>query len=221
MNKKNKYDQSNLIADEGKANLITGIEEGARNEANELIESARKIKEERFAWKESQVASILEDARRKAAEQVDLVRKNSLSLISVETNRLMLKVRDTAIKKAFELAEKKMVSFVNTKEYPEILKRWISEAAIGLSAPEGDVNASADEKKLINDKMLREIESEVKRLSGINIKLSLSKENPLMGQGIVLSSGDKRTAFNNQIYTRLLRSQFEIRKLVYRELFGE
>jgi len=221
MSKKIKNSQSNLIADQGKVNLMTGIEEEAKSEASILIENAEKSKHERQAWRDSQVTSILESARQKAAVQVELSRKSAASLISVESKRLDLKVRDAAIKRSFELTEKKMLSLINSKEYPDFLKKWIIEAIIGLSASDGEVNASKDEKKIITDRMLRDIEADVKRISGIVVRLSMSKENPIASQGIVVNSTDKRTAFNNQIYTRLLRSQFEIRKLIYKELFGE
>ena len=41
----------------------------------------------------------------------------------------------------------------------------------------------------------------------------------LQAQGVVLTAADGRTAFNNQVPTRMLRRQREIRKLIYDVLF--
>ncbi len=50
-------------------------------------------------------------------------------------------------------------------------------------------------------------------LTGGKISIKKSDENPLFAQGIVLTSINHKTAFNNQVPTRLLRYQSEMRKL--------
>ena len=56
-------------------------------------------------------------------------------------------------------------------------------------------------------------------MTGRDVTLELADESPTAGQGIVLRAADGRVQFNNQIATRLLRYQSEIRKIVYGELF--
>jgi vacuolar-type H+-ATPase subunit E/Vma4 len=53
------------------------------------------------------------------------------------------------------------------------------------------------------------------------VKLTLSAAPPLKSQGVVLTALDGRTAFNNQVKTRLQRSQRQIRTLIYDALFTD
>ena len=57
--------------------------------------------------------------------------------------------------------------------------------------------------------------------TGRQINLQLSKELPLKSQGVVLTAADGRTAFNNQIRTRMLRKEREIRMTIYDTLFTD
>jgi len=51
--------------------------------------------------------------------------------------------------------------------------------------------------------------------------LILSEEEPLKSQGVVLTAADGRTAFNNQVKTRILRHKREIQTLIYNALFTD
>jgi ATP-dependent protease HslVU (ClpYQ) peptidase subunit len=42
----------------------------------------------------------------------------------------------------------------------------------------------------------------------------------LKSQGIVLTAADGRTAFNNQVRTRMLRNQRKIRTLIYNKILA-
>jgi len=94
----------------------------------------------------------------------------------------------------------------------------VVEAAIGLGADEAEVNASPDELRLIDAAFLKEARDKVKELVLRKVTVTRSASTPLLLQGIVMSSADGRTAYNNQIRTRLLRNQSAIRKLIYERL---
>ena len=64
-------------------------------------------------------------------------------------------------------------------------------------------------------------EKRIKKILGFGVVLKVSEEQPLHAQGVVLTAQDGRTAFNNQIHTRMLRKQREIRKHIYDNLFTE
>jgi len=72
----------------------------------------------------------------------------------------------------------------------------------------------------MTDSFLKETEKKYNALTGGNIRLKKTDKNPLFAQGIVLSSTDNRTAFNNQVPTRLMRYQTQIRKIIYKEYFA-
>jgi vacuolar-type H+-ATPase subunit E/Vma4 len=88
------------------------------------------------------------------------------------------------------------------------------EAAIGLGAPEASVNASAAERRQIDEQLLREARDKVEALTGRKVALTVAEGDPLIPQGVVLTAADGRVEFNNQVATRLLRRQSEIRKTI-------
>jgi vacuolar-type H+-ATPase subunit E/Vma4 len=51
------------------------------------------------------------------------------------------------------------------------------------------------------------------------VRLARATGDPLPGQGVVLLGREGRLAYNNQVATRLLRRQTEIRKLIYDTLW--
>jgi vacuolar-type H+-ATPase subunit E/Vma4 len=221
MSKTNDKNKQVIEINTGKSALIGGIEDDAKKEAASILAAAEKAKEERILARDKQVATILGDAKAKAKAQAEMIAKNNASLISVETKRKALRMQEQIIGEILEEAQKKIGTLVTSADYANTLKSWIVEGAAGIFAEAASVNASANEKPKITAKLLRESETEAERLSGRKIALSLSDAQPLANLGITVTSSDGKTAFNNQVHTRLLRYQAEIRKLIYRELFGE
>jgi vacuolar-type H+-ATPase subunit E/Vma4 len=221
MSKKNKNENSQAPDDEGKQKLIQGIEDEAKAEAATVIEAAEKAKADRLALKETQVKQVIADAEKKAAEQVRAIERNAASLITVDSKRLSLRVRERIISAILERLQEKMAALIGTKEYTAMLRNWIVEAIIGLGVSSGSINASTAERKLITDDLLRSAIGDVEKFTGRKTIYTLFPGDPLIAQGITATSEDGRTAFNNQVHTRILRHQSEIRKLIYDELFQE
>lgn len=201
--------------------LIKGIENDARNEAQSIIAAAEEIAANRRTSGKLQLDSIMKEAQENAKQRVIEIKRNNGSTIVMETRRLHLKVRDQIINQILKLVKEGLRKMAGTPEYTAVLQDWIMEAAIGLNLDRASVNASEIERDRIDGQTLKRAEKELKALTGREIRLEIASEPPLPGQGIVLTSPDKRIAFNNQVATRLLRYQSEIRKMISRELFNE
>jgi vacuolar-type H+-ATPase subunit E/Vma4 len=195
--------------------LIEGIAQDAQAEARRLVEEAEKAVAERRAASARQASEILEEARRKAGEQAGGLKRQAASTAKMEAKRIALRVREQAVKDVLEQARAKLEQMIGSPEYREILLGWIVEAAIGLGQPEAAVNASAPELPLLDQGLLAEAERRVQALGGRAVRLSRLEGEPLAGQGVVLVGRGGRLAYNNQVSTRLLRRQTEIRKMIY------
>ena len=204
--------------DKEKAALISGIEADARAEEEKIIKEAEAQAAEKRKHSEKKIESLLNDARKKAEEQAETVRKKIISAAEREVKRCSMRVRDSVMRDIMDRAEKKLSSMTGDEKYRSILVNWITEAAIGLSADSARINASKEERALINDRMLSEIARRIKKQTGKQTSLTLSDAKPLQSQGVVLTAADGRTAFNNQVRTRMSRKQREIRSLIYNTL---
>jgi len=116
-------------------------------------------------------------------------------------------------------AEKALSKAMGQAGYRDTLRRWIVEAAIGLSSEAATVNASMLELPLIDEALLREAEAEVLATTGKATRLSRLDGDPLPGQGVYLVAEGGRLAYDNTIATRLERGRTEIRKRIYKALF--
>ncbi len=204
-----------------KEELIKGIEQDAMAEARRLIQEAEKDVKDRMAAADSQVTYVLQEAEKKAQAQVQAIERMNRSTVHVETRRIALKKRGEILKEIIDRVEKRLAESIGGKGYKELLVDWIVEAAIGLNADRAVINASKKERPLIDREVLRAAEAKIEAFINKKVELSVSGEEEPLAQGVILFTRDKTMAFNNQIPTRLLRYQSEIRKLIFEELFKE
>jgi vacuolar-type H+-ATPase subunit E/Vma4 len=222
---------------EAAGELIAGIDADARAESERLLKEAHKAARERVEAAEAQSERLLEEARTKSEAQAENVRARMRSSMRMEQKRATLKVREEALRGVLQAARNRLAALAAPRrsskgadtdppgggeapgaDYRQILLGWIVEAAIGINVPEAEVNVSQEERRVLDDKLLREAERTVKELTGRKVTLKAAEGNPLVGQGVVLRSADGRLEFNNQVSTRLLRLQSEIRKIVFEAL---
>ena len=203
-----------------RSELISGITLDAKQEAKRIIEDAEKTAADKQMSKEMQIKSIDRDTAKKIEQQVSVIEKNSASAISVEKKRVVLKIREKVINNVVEKVRDIIGEIGKSKDYPEILRGWILDAAIGLGEEEAVINGSAKELEILSDSFLRETEKRYFDLTCGKIHIVKSDKNPLFAQGVVLTSMNSKTAFNNQVPTRLLRYQAEMRKTIHKEFFA-
>lgn len=207
--------------EKGKALLISGIETDAREEEKEIIADAEKKADEKLKYTEKKIESMLEDARKDADEQARTVKKKIISGAEFEIKRRSLRMRSVLMRDITERVEKKLAQMVGDSEYRAVLIDWIMEAAIGLDSESAQVNASEKERELIDAELLAEVTKRLLEHFGRQVTLSLPDSEPLKSQGVVLTAADGHTAFNNQVTTRMLRRQRDIRTLIYNALFAD
>ena len=144
-----------------------------------------------------------------------------LSGVKLELKRQSLNVRGEVMRDIMNTVEHRLSLMVSDSNYRSILSDWITEAAIGLDEDSAQINASEKELAYINDQLIAEVTERVRQKTGRGISLKLSNEPPLKSQGAILTADDGRTAFNNQVKTRILRKEREIRMAIYNALFTD
>ena len=205
---------------EDRSELIAGIRRDAEAEAERIIGDAEKTAADKMQAKEMQIKSIERDAAKKIDRQINVIEKNSISSIKVEKKRIALQIREKLINSVIDKVRDKIRAKADSEDYKEILKGWILEAAVGLGEKEVEVNGSKRELDIMTDSYIKDVEKRYHDLTGGKIKIIRTDENPLFAQGIVLTSINHKTAFNNQVPTRLLRYQSEMRKTIHSEFFA-
>ena len=196
------------------ADLIDGIARDAGAEAEKITADAQKAAEDRIRAAEEQARAVVQQAESKAEEQAERIRAQSASALRMERRRMDLKLQEQVVQEVLKRVRQRLAEMVETPEYRQVLLAWIVEGVIGLDVARAEVNASAAERKQIDKRLLQDAQNRVTELSGKKVSLTLADGDPLIPQGVVLKTADGRVEFNNQVSTRLLRQQSEIRKVI-------
>jgi vacuolar-type H+-ATPase subunit E/Vma4 len=200
--------------------LVSGMEQEAQQEADKVIARAQKESERKILYAERQVESILNEATERAETQAEKIRQQALSGVTVEAKRRSMNIQEDMYREILHRAVSRLEILTDTDGYREVLIGYIVEAAVGLDVPAARVNATEHERKMISKALLGEAERKVKKITSKNVRLTLSGEPPLKKQGVVLTSEDNRTAYDNRIETRLMRKALEIRQHIQERLFA-
>lgn len=204
-----------------KAALILDIETDARTEAEGIIKEAEVLAGEKREYTARQVESLLNEARLQARERAQVIRNEAIRKAEREAKRRLMCLRATIVQDVMDRVEKRLAAMIHEADYRAALVNWIAEAAVGLGTGSAEVNASAEERPLIDERMLSQAAEKVRAEAGEEVTLTLSAAPPLSAQGIVLTAADGRTAFNNQVKTRIRRSSDRIHMLIHDGLFAD
>ncbi len=207
--------------EQDKTALISGIEQDAHREAETILKEAEQLAHERRVNAEQQIASILKDAENKAAAQIKTMEKKLLSGIDIEIKRNTMHIRDILLKEILEAVEKNLTQMASGPSWRSTLLNWAVEATVGLGASSAEINASAAERALLDKAFCTEAETRAGKIIGQTVSLIVSDKPPLLLPGIVVTADTGKTAFNNQIHTRLVRKMREIRHHIYKTMFPE
>jgi vacuolar-type H+-ATPase subunit E/Vma4 len=201
--------------------IISGIEADALNEEKQIIREAEEQAAEKREYNRKKIESLLDDAQKEASQQADKVKKKIASSVELELKRRSLNVRGEVMRDIIGKVENKFASIMDNENYRAILTGWIIEAAIGLNAQSATINASEKELAFIDNQMISKVCEKVREKTGKQIALQISHAPALKNQGVVLTADDGRTAFNNQVRTRMSRKEREIRMEIYDTLFTD
>jgi vacuolar-type H+-ATPase subunit E/Vma4 len=208
-------------AEKDKTAIISGIETDAKAEEQEIIKEAQKQADEKLKYFDNKSKSIVEDARKEASLQAEAIRRRMVSGIKLELKRGLMRIQQDVIQLIMGKVEKKLNLMIGDTNYRAILEDWIVEAAIGLGTESALLNASEKERVIIDGNFIAEVGDKVFAKTGSKIALQLTSDLPLKLQGVVLTAANKRTAFNNQVKTRISRKERDIQMKIYKTLFAD
>jgi vacuolar-type H+-ATPase subunit E/Vma4 len=199
--------------------IVAGILADAEAEAARIVAEAEAYAASTTQRAAAQAATIEREAATKAEALAAGIALDAQAKAAMERRRNALLLQENLASGIVLKAEKALAKAMSQSGYRDTLRRWMVEAAIGLSTEGATVNASMHELPLIDDALLREAEAEVLATTGKATRLSRLDGDPLPGQGVYLVAEGGRLAYDNTITTRLERSRTEIRKLIYKALF--
>ncbi|MBN2136406.1 MAG: hypothetical protein JW720_01225 [Sedimentisphaerales bacterium] len=205
--------------EKGKDAILSGIETDAREEEKQIVGEAESRAAEKKKYAEKKIESILADARKQAEDRAQIVKTKILAGVGIEIKRLSMRLQDDVVGEIMNRVEKRLGEMIADTAYRSVLVDLICEAAAGLDTDSASVNASPPEREMIDQALLAEATGKIRSQTERQMTLKLAEAEPLRLQGVLLTASDGRTAFNNQIRTRIMRRQRKIRTMIQDTLF--
>ena len=181
--------------------LLSSAEAEAENILKAAEEEARKIREEA----DSQILGLI-------GSELKAIRDRILGGANVEGRKMLVEVREEAISRGFDEAEKRLISIAagedKSIDYWEILKRLIVEACSSIGGREFLVSANKRDTRRLK-RSSGEVEKLLKKTLGGDIDLVFEAPIECLG-GVVVRNREGTKTFYNTLEGRLLKVRREI-----------
>lgn len=191
--------------------LFEGILESARSEARSIVERAERDAALTSATYQKKIADAAEQERRATENRLAQIKRLEESAIRNLERRHEVTYSQRLRQFVLDEVATRMTALVGTERYRNALVGWIAEAAIGLDKEAAVVRCSFRE--TVDEPMLRESERLIRQAYGKQVSLRFGGA-VLSGQGIEVTSNDGKVAYNNQVATRLIRKERQLKELM-------
>jgi vacuolar-type H+-ATPase subunit E/Vma4 len=195
--------------------LFEGILQSARSEADAIVARGARDAQAVTASYDAKIATAVEQEQKATAKRLDQIARMEESTLRNLQRRHEVSYSERLRSMVIDLVSQQMADLVKKPEYRNVLIGWIAEAAVGLDLPEAQVACSFREH--IDEQILHEAEALVKQATGRAVQLRLC-DHVLSSQGIEVSSLDGKIAYNNQVATRLIRHERDLKEFMEGQL---
>jgi vacuolar-type H+-ATPase subunit E/Vma4 len=200
--------------------LADGILDEARAEAGKLLSEWETSRESRRTTLDQRIGNLETEAVQRIDREKKRIEDRTHAQIVMERRRAQLRLQDSVYRTVEHGAIDGVRQLIGDPGYDDILQGWISEACIGLGAERATITCSSPEKEAVS-RVLSMALKQASAVTGKTVHVTLSNEEPLTDQGIVLISEDGKTGFSNLVNDRIRRRRGAIRRIVYDKLFGD
>ncbi len=191
--------------------LLDGIIANAKAESTAILDRALAEESEIEQMYSLKIQEVKDAEHRAMQAQLDEILRREESAIRNAQRKSELQKGDHLWSLVMDSVSKKMGALIGQPAYQDVLVHWIAEAAIGLDRDSGVVRCSF--KEHVSSEMLNAAQDLVLRKIGRKVTLTFNEE-PLVAQGVVVSSVDGKVAYNNQVATRIGRYARELKDLM-------
>lgn len=198
--------------------IAAGIMADAEAEAASVVAEAEAYAASVGARAAEQAQLAEREAAAKAVAQAQAIRADAASKAAIERRKGSLSLQEGIAASVVARAIELVAAMRSSPGYRDVLRAWIAEAAIGLSADSATVNAAKEDLPFIDEALLREAEAEARSSTGKPVSLRKVEGDPVLGQGVYLVADGGRLAYDNRVAARLERDKTAVRRRVYEAL---
>jgi len=201
--------------------LCANIKEGAEKESKKILDKTGEKTAEIYNSGKARAEELRREIFKSAQEEASLKERKILSTLNLEIRKITLGAHETIVNLVLEEIKKKTAQLRSSKEYPQLLKKLVMEAALAIDCKEIEIMGPVSDEGIFNKTFIEDIEKELKNKYSTDISLEFKKSDLIKDTGVALRSKDRRIEYDNTFGARLNRLYDEIRIDILKEVFGE
>ena len=196
------------------------IKGDGQKEIDSILEKARRAAAEIVAKAEEEAKRAGEHIVKEATEKGEIVKKRSLSTVSLEVKRIRLRAREEVVTAVNERAQAEIDKIRSRADYAAILAGLIVEALSVLESSEFVVHADKRDLELLASDVLPAVRKK-ERDAGRSVKRleALELSDPTTG-GVRISVPGASVVYDNTFEARTYRFRETIRGIIFEGLFS-
>lgn len=213
---------SNQGSGENASQIIDGILEDARAEAEKIRNEAKSRVEDRRMLLSGRVQRVKDEAVSEAKKRIEEIDRRTAAEIGRAQRRNELGRRRDVLAAVEARVRERIVEMSREggDTYRRAFTGWIVEGALGLEGTEVVVSPAQGEQELLQE-VLAEAQTAARELSGREVELTAAAEPHGGAPGVVTSVPGGRTLYDNRVDARMRRHEAAIRRIVYEVMFPE
>ena len=200
------------------APFVEQIQKDAEAEIERIRGRAELTAKRKLEEAQREAESAIRQATQSAEEQARRIGSRTLSGVSLETRRTMLRVEGDIVNEVLDRAQDRLSDLRETPEYADFVRRLAVEGIMALEDNACVLSPAAADAGLFTAQRVADIKSSAERLTGREITLTLSSDPSVGGVGVRVYSGSRKTLFDNTLAARLERLADELRMIVVKEV---
>lgn len=200
------------------SNMVNMIRERADKRAKEIVEGAKKEREQRLEVAREKAEERAKEIKEAAMKEYKTELQKAKASQTLQTKLAILDAKYEMLQEVINQAKERAEDKIGSKEYKGILKRLATEAAEALEEDEVEIQVPEGHEKYLD---VGKIEKEISRKRDKDISISLSDE-PLDAKGGAIIRNMNNTKWvENTFEKRIERMSDDIRRIAFTILFGE
>lgn len=194
-------------------------EDGAKEVAS-IIDKARRTAAEIMAKAEDEAKKVGERIVEEAAEKGELAKKRTLSSVSLEVRRIRLKAREEVVTAVMDAVQGEIEASRKRPDYPKVLAGLIAEALRVLEGDEFVVHADKRDLGLLESTVFPAVRDLMKS-EGRAVKSLEGRALPgSTAGGVQVGVPGGNVVYDNTFESRMYRFRDDIRAIIFEGIFS-
>jgi vacuolar-type H+-ATPase subunit E/Vma4 len=197
------------------------IRKDAQEEIERTLGKAELSSKKKLEEMEKRGTSLVRQATETAETQAKGLEAKAMADVALELRRTALKAQGEIVEEVLARVREKLRELKGSDDYRDFLKALAAQG-IAVLGEDGCVLAPGKEDAdLFTPEFVRAVEKSVGKELGRTIKVRVSPEQGVKGQGVRVYSESGTVLFDNMLESRMERLGDELRGIIAREVFSQ